>query len=593
MPKSESIQNNFTSGEIAPSALGRFDLSKYANSAKIMENFLPKQLGGAMFRPGTRFVAETKTSSLRSRLLRFIFSATQAYLIEAGNLYFRYYIDEGRLGGGSPVELTTVFTTVVLDKIKYAQNTDTQYIVSGTFPVQKHQRTSATTFTIEEVAFVRGPFLDTNITELTITPSADAGTGITLTASSALFSTGTDHVNSLWRVKEGVVKITSVTSTTVAIGDVQAEPDGVAGALGTSTSAVTDWAEGSWSGKRGYPQSVTFHEGRLYFANTSHQQDGLWGSVPFAYENFNKGDAEDDKAVNVELNADTFVEIRWLSSGAKNMQAGTTGGIFSITSGTNQVPITPANINAFRENPFPTADIQARRLYNHVYYVQNDLKRFLESGFAFDIDQNDIFDTTLLADHILQVEIQNSIFFRGDNLSGGAFDLDAQQSPNNRIWIIRNDGQIVVLTRNVREKVNGWCHITAGKTVSCDGKSGTGQFESIAIIPQDGDSDQIWVITNRIIDGTTKRFVEFFTTEEIKYEWEPVRLDSSLTLDTPLTITGISLTNPVVVTAVAHGFSNGDQIRLDNIVGTHQLNGRKFLIANKTADTFELSSEVT
>ncbi len=589
MPKTDETQNNFTNGEIAPTALGRFDLSKYANSAKVVENFLIKQLGGVMFRPGTRYVADAKSSSVRSRLLKFLFSTTQTYIIEAGNLYFRYYTDSGQLqSGGSPVELTTVFETANLSKIKYAQNTDTQYMATGVYPVQKHQRTSATVFTIDEVSFVRGPFLDVNI-DLTksLTASADTGAGITVTSTGHTpFLAG--HVGSLWRIKAGVVKITAFGSTSSVTATVQAEPDGTAGDLNTSAAAQTDWAEGAWSAVRGYPKAVTFHESRLYFANTDFQPEGLWGSVPFAYENYDKGNADDNDAVTALLNADTVVAIRWLSSGPKTMQAGTTGGTFAITSGTNQVPITPSNINAVRESLFGTSDIQARRLYNYLYYVQNDLKRFLESGYSFDIDQNDTFDTTLLADHILQVDIQDAIFFRGDALSGGAFDLDSQQSPNNRIWIIRNDGQIVVLTRNVRQEVNGWCHILAGKTVSCDGKSGTGNFESIAVIPQDNDSDQIWVIVNRIINGTTKRFVEFFTTEEIKYEWEPVRLDTSLTLDSPISITGVALTDPIVITAPLHGFSNGDRVKIDNVVGTHQLNGNEYIVSAAATNTFEI-----
>jgi len=590
MPKTDSVQNNFTNGEISPTALGRFDLSKYSNSAKVMENFLIKQLGGAMFRPGTRYIADTKTDAVRSRLLKFLFSTTQTYVIEAGNLYFRFYTDSGQLqSSGSPVELVTVFTTANLDKIKYAQNADTMYICTGVDPVQKLTRLTATSFQIEEVAFVRGPFLDVNIDlTKTLTASADTGAGITITATGhAPFTAG--HTNSLWRIKGGVIKFTGFSSTSVGTATVQDEPDGTAGDLNTGGAAQTDWAEGAWSTERGYPKAVTFHEARLYFANTDHQVEGLWGSVPFAYENFDKGNADDGDAVTVLLNADTVVAIRWLSSGPKNMQAGTTGGSFSITSGTNQVPITPSNINAVRENLFGTGDIQARRLYNYVYYVQNDLKRFLESGYFFDIDQNDAIDTTLLADHILQVDVPDAIFFRGDDQTGGVFDLDAQQSPNNRIWIIRNDGQIVVLTRNVRQEINGWCHITAGKTVSCDGKSGTGQFESIAVIPQEGDSDQIWVIVNRIINGVNKRFVELFTTEDIKYEWEPVRLDVSLTLDSPITITEIALLDGnILIEAAAHGFSNGDQIRFDNIVGTNQLNGKEFLVKEKTTDTFKI-----
>lgn len=54
-------------------------------------------------------------------------------------------------------------------------------------------------------------------------------------------------------------------------------------------------------------------------------------------------------------------------------------------------------------------------------------------------------------------------------------------------------------------------------------------------------------------------------------------------------ITGITQDNPGVVTATAHGFSNGDQVYLDQIVGMTELNGVTATVANKTDDTFELS----
>jgi len=166
-----------------------------------------------MFRPGTRYVADTETHAERSRLLKFLFSTTQTYVIEAGNLYFRFYTDSGQLlSGGSPVDVTTVFTTANLDKIKYAQNADTMYICTGVDAVYKLQRTSATVFTMTKVAFVRGPFLDVNIDSAdTLEPSADTGAGITVTAvGHTPFTSG--HVDSLWRIKDGVVK-TVVTST--------------------------------------------------------------------------------------------------------------------------------------------------------------------------------------------------------------------------------------------------------------------------------------------------------------------------------------------------------------------------------------------
>ena len=171
--------------------------------------------------------------------------------------------------------------------------------------------------------------------------------------------------------------------------------------------------------------------------------------------------------------------------------------------------------------------------------------------------------------------------------------MDVQQSPVNRLWAVRDDGQIAILTRNPSQEINGWCRIIAGSTVSCDGKSGTGQFESIVIIPREDLPDQIWVIVNRIINGSIRRYVEFFTDEDFKYDWDAVRLDCSLTLDSPITITDITDSTPHIVTAGTHGFSTGNQVRLDNIVGKHQLNGTKWTITVLTADTFELTTEVT
>lgn len=585
--KPDSVQTNFTGGEISPRALGRFDIAKYANSVETLENFLIYQLGGVVFRPGTRFAAETKTSANRSRLLKFQYSTTQGYIIEAGDLYFRFYTEAGQLLlAGVPVELVTPFALANLTKIKYTQNADTMYLTTGTYTVRKLTRTSATTFTITEVAFVRGPFLDTNITAVnTITPSSATG-ATTLTGSGALSTFSVLHIGSLWRIKNGVVKITGWTSATVMNGVVQDEPDGTPGNLGTTTATV-DWAEGSWSGVRGYPKVVNFHEGRLYFAHTTSQPGGVWGSVPFAYENFKEG-PDDDNALNIELNANTVCAIRWLSSSPKGLQAGTTGGVFLVSSGSQGLPITPDNISAPQQSFDGSADIQGKRMLNNTYYASNDLQRFFESGYQFDVDSVDSLDTTLLADHILNAPLPTNTPARGDNETGGIYEIDSQQSPNDRLWIVRNDGQIAVLTRNVRQEITGWGRVIGGATVSCDGKSGIGIFESTAIMQLDGAQDIVWVISNRIINGSVKRFVEYFTKENFKYDWDPVRVDCSLTLDSPISITAITLSNPIVVTAPAHGLSNGNRVRLDNIVGTHQLNGQEFEVQNVATNTFDL-----
>jgi hypothetical protein len=53
--------------------------------------------GGVKKTPGTYFVAEVKNSSLSTRLKRFVFSDTQAYILEFGNQYIRFYKNGGAI----------------------------------------------------------------------------------------------------------------------------------------------------------------------------------------------------------------------------------------------------------------------------------------------------------------------------------------------------------------------------------------------------------------------------------------------------------------------------------------------------------------
>ena len=68
-------------------------MAKYQSGCSIMENLIPIPQGGAQKRPGTKFIAEVKTSSLATRILPFEFSTSQSYIIEVGNQYMRFYVD--------------------------------------------------------------------------------------------------------------------------------------------------------------------------------------------------------------------------------------------------------------------------------------------------------------------------------------------------------------------------------------------------------------------------------------------------------------------------------------------------------------------
>ena len=64
--RSTPIINSFVSGELSRRLAGRTDVLQYFQSAAEIRNMLVEFYGGAKKAPGTYFVSEVKTSSLRS-----------------------------------------------------------------------------------------------------------------------------------------------------------------------------------------------------------------------------------------------------------------------------------------------------------------------------------------------------------------------------------------------------------------------------------------------------------------------------------------------------------------------------------------------
>lgn len=501
------------------------------------------------------------------------------YVTESGTVYicliahtsgtFATDLAAGKWTAQIELEIATPYALADVPAIQYAQNKDVMYLYHRSYPVQKLTRLSATDFSLTQVDFVRGPFLDTNITSTTIDPSSDTGS-TTLTASSGIFESG--HVGSYWRVKNGVVKITSFTNTTTAVGTVQAEPSGTAGDLGTGGTPTVDWAEGAFSDVRGYPRTGAFHEQRHYVAGTTYEPQKGWGTNIGAYENM-KEDANDDSAAVIFEISDTQAnEIKWIDSDANVLQTGSGGGTNQVSSGSEGITITADNIKGNKDSSYGAAAIPPKRISSYLYYVGKTLFKLFELVYNYVVNRHVSNNMTKFADHILR---------DGD----GAYEIAYQQSPNDRIWVIRNDGQLAIMTRNPDENIVGWSRRIAGLDSTTNGV-----YESIAVIQQDDQDDEVWVIVKRKIGGVTKRFVEYFTEEFFEYEWEPVLLDCSLTLDNPINITGATKANPVVITAPSHGFSNGDTVKIDKVEGMTDLNGNSYKIKNKTTNTFELTN---
>lgn len=185
MARATQLQTNFNGGEWSPLAYGRVDLAKYKNGLATCLNYVPTAQGGLTRRPGTRFVAEVKNSANPVRLQRFEFSVTQAYVLEFGANYIRFYTNEGQLlNGGVPYEVATTYTAAEVFQLFFVQSADTLYIVHPAHPPAKLQRLGATNWTVTNISFIDGPYLIVNTTPTTLTPTGTSGS-VTVNASSA------------------------------------------------------------------------------------------------------------------------------------------------------------------------------------------------------------------------------------------------------------------------------------------------------------------------------------------------------------------------------------------------------------------------
>ena len=101
------IQNSFASGELAPTMWGRTDLARYKSGLAVCRNFFVDYRGGVSSRAGTSFVGIGPAQSGPIRLLPFIFSSTQAYVLEFTDSLIRF-IYQGAYVTETPLAISTV-----------------------------------------------------------------------------------------------------------------------------------------------------------------------------------------------------------------------------------------------------------------------------------------------------------------------------------------------------------------------------------------------------------------------------------------------------------------------------------------------------
>jgi hypothetical protein len=93
----KTLLRSFAGGEITPEMFGRIDLPKNQTGLQKVLNFIVLPHGPLARRPGTAFLNEARDSTTISRLIPFVYSATQAMILELGVGYMRFHNSGGTL----------------------------------------------------------------------------------------------------------------------------------------------------------------------------------------------------------------------------------------------------------------------------------------------------------------------------------------------------------------------------------------------------------------------------------------------------------------------------------------------------------------
>lgn len=484
-------------------------------------------------------------------------------------------------------ELATPYVAADIFELEYVQSADVMTITHPNYAPRDLTRTDHDAWTLSTITFA---------------PSQAAPTGVSVTATggSTTFTYAVTAVNE--ETLEESLPATGSSSTsldaawdntvtwTAAAGagtyNIYREKNGIYGFVGRAEgtsfnddnidpdgSDTPPKARNPFNAAGDYPSTVGYHQQRRIFANTNNDTQKFFMSQTGNISNMSfSSPQKDDDAITVTIASRQVNEIRHFVS-LSDLVILTSGGEW-LVEGIDGV-ITPSGIQVKPQSYYGSTSLTPLVAGDIVIYMQPG-QTVRDLGYKYESDSYTGNDLSVLARHL----------FDYNTVSDWSF----AQAPHNLIWCVRDDGICIALTYSREQNVFGWSrHITQG------------DFKSVASI-REGDDDFSYFIVERTVNGSTMKYVERMQTRDFTDIQDSFFVDSGLTLDNPVDISGFTNANPVVITtATAHGLTNGDTVDISGIKVSDSsttrgwaydtdLEGSGYTVANVTSTTFELQN---
>ena len=536
MARFVTIQTNFTAGEIDPLLRSRIDIKSYENGLETAQNVLCQPQGGITRRSGLRYINALPNSSTESaangvRLVAFEFSTSDSYMLAFTHNRMHVYKNGALItningSGNSYLDTSGVsLSSAKLANMCWTQSADTLIVVHEDLaPIKIVRGGTDATWTASAISFDSIPkyafTLSVSNPAGTLTPSAVSGK-VTLTASSSVFSAGSvgQYINV---IPQGRAKIVQYTSGTV-VNAITEFPFFNTSAIANGNWELESGYENVWSAGKGWPRTVTFHQGRLYFGGSKSRPSTVWGSKVGIFFDFEGTEGLDDDSVEATLDTNTFNAITDIISG-RDLMIFTTGGEFYVPQ-QGLEPITPTSFFVSTTGRAGSKQgIRVQQLESGVLFIQRQGKILSEIAYS---DTQLTYLTSkisLLSGHLLKNPTRMAL--------RRAVDTD-----ENDLLLITNstDGSIAAYSIMRSQNVIAPSEfVTAG-----------GEFLDVGV-----DITTIYVVVKRTISGVDQYYVE--------------RFDSTLLTDSAKT-GGVAST-----VSMSHVVGKEVNVLLDGIVQANQ-----------------------
>ena len=549
----------FTKGEVGPYMEARADTNIYKAGLRTCENFFILPQGGLKRRPGFKFIDDHPETSgagdngfdSSARLIPFNFGNEQEYvLIFEPNKFHVYKSDvyQATITNGVSSNVCP-WTSSTIDELRYAQTLDTLILVHKDMrPIQIVRGASHSSWTSTELDFDFVPMVNHNFdSDLTVTavanyPSghAQAGEGnVAYGANISLqISTGTyewtnaswpnGHVNQHITLNGGLLKITSVASSTQAYAEVLEE-------LVNDDDVENDaWEIDAFSNLSstyggGWPRSISFHQNRLIFGGSRDNPQTIFGSQSGSFFNFKPT----TKIVELEkitttTNGTSTITTEEHIQGSVTDDAGFT---FTIASdevsiiyhliSTQQLyifassgewlmegsPVTPTNVSINRQTNYGidnnghkpvVVDTEAMFLSNN-----SELRAF---AYNYNTDGYQAKNYTLISHHILSNPVDLCAVRTFGNTN------------SNYVFVVNGNGELCCMAINVEKDVLGWSRFVTD-----------GNFKRCVEV-----DDALYVLVERTVDSTAQIYLEKLEDTDFyvdSYLADTTNPQSTITLD--------------------------------------------------------------